>query len=373
MKKLVVLMLCIIIVVISSGCWDQKIYENTGFILQVGFETDGEDKVKISYLLPVVEPNADDISEIVYSDSNLLREFREKSRKLSNQLIEGGKIQQLVISDNLANKGINNLLEVIEREPSNPPNCFIVIAEGSVIQMAETARQFTDKPKRPAIYIKQLIENNAALSYIPESRVFEFTTKYFSPGIDPVAPIIKLRLNGGKGIEVRGTALFAGDKMVGKIDTEKTPFLLAMMGRMKRTQFIARSVSQEHSENEKKYAAIAINNFKRKLSVKIINNKPVVDINLNFNGSISEYQWNKKYDEQLQNSIQNKIAAEIEQNCYYILNYTKEVGSDPIGIGDIVRAKYNSYWENVKWENAYKATIFNVKVKLNITNHGVIQ
>lgn len=366
-------MVCIIIMVTSAGCWDQKIYEDIGFILQVGFETNGEGKIRMSYLLPVVEPNAQDISEIIYSDDNLLREFREESRKLSNQLIEGGKIQQLVISDDLAYKGINNLLEVIEREATNPPSCFIVIAEGSVIQMAEAARQFTDKPRRPAIYIKQLIENNAALSYIPESRIFEFTTRYFSPGIDPVAPIIKLRLNGGKGIEVRGTALFAGDKMVGKIDTEKTPLLLAMMGKMKHTQFTARSVSEDYSENEKKYAAIALNNVKRKLSVKIINNKPVVDINLNFNGSLSEYQWNKKYNEQLQKSIQNKIAAEIEQNCYYILNYTKEVGSDPIGIGDIVRAKYNSYWQQVKWENAYKATVFNVKVKLNITNHGVIQ
>lgn len=357
----------------STGCWDKKIYENIGFILQIGIELDGNDKVRMSYLIPVVEPTAKEPSELVYDDSNLLREFREKCRRTTNALIEGGKIQQVVISDTLAYRGINNLLEVMERESSNPPIAFVVIAEGSVIGMTEAAKQFTDKPPRPAIYLHNLIENNMKSSYIPETRVANFITESFSPGIDPVAPIVKLRLEGGGGIEVTGTALFVEDKMVGKIDTEKTPLLLAMMGKMKNTVLVSRNIVQKDSKTGKNYIAISLNKVKRKLSVKIIDNKPVVDINLNFNGGISEYKWNYKYNEEIQKSIENTVAAEIKQNCEWILKYTKEVGSDPIGIGDIVRAKHNKYWEKVRWEDCYKDVIFNVKVKLKIGNRGITQ
>lgn len=359
---------------ISSGCWDQKIYEKTGFILQVGLEPGPSGKFRASYLLPVVDPDAKDESELFYNDVNLLREFREKTRKASSQVVEAAKLQQIVISDTLAYKGgVNDLLEIIQRDPNIPPICYVIIAEGSVIEMSEAARQFVDKPTRPALYIHRLIENNMESSYVPEPRIFEFTSKYFSPGIDPITPIIKLRLRGGKGIEVTGTALFRGDRMAGKIDIEKTPFLMAMIGEMKHTTFVSRSVVYNNSDNEKKFVIFALNKVKRELSVKIINDKPVVNIDLNFKGSIGEYRWNQKYDEEIQKSIEDKAAAEIKENCEWILKYTQEVGSDPIGIGDIVRAKYDKYWGKVKWEDTYKNVVFKVNVKFNIKNHGVIQ
>lgn len=355
------------------GCWDQKIYENTGFVLQIGFETSDSGKILMSFLTPVVDPTAKESSELIYSDSNLVREFREKARRTSDKLIEGGKIQQVVISDSLAYKGINNLLEIIEREPTDPPIAYVIIAEGSVVKMNEVAKKLTDKPSRPAFYINRLIENNIQSSYIPETRIFEFSTKYFSPGIDPIVPIIKLQFDKGKGIEIAGTALFAGDKMVGKIDTEETSFLLAMMSKMKKTAFISKMVVAKDSENEKSGCAFTINKVNTKLSVNIINNTPVVNISLNFIGSLGEFEWNDKYDENVQNSIEDIVEMEIKEKCESILKYTQDVGSDPIGIGDIVRAKYNPYWENVKWESAYKDVTFNVKVKFKINNHGIIR
>jgi len=355
------------------GCWDQRIYENTGFVLQIGFENSEPGKILMSFITPVVDPTANEPSELIYSDANLVREFREKARRTSDRLVEGGKIQQVVISDSLAYRGINNLLEIIEREPTNPPVAYVIIAEGSVVKMNEVAKKLADKPSRPAFYIKRLIENNIQSSYIPETRIFQFSTDYFSPGIDPIVPIIKLQFDKGRGIEIAGTALFAGDKMVGKINTEQTPLLLAMMGEMRKTTFISQAIVGKKSENEKSGCAFTLNKVDKKLSVNVIDNTPVVNISLNFIGSLGEFEWNDKYDENIQNSIEDIVAREIKEKCENILKYTQEVGSDPIGIGDIVRAKYNPYWENVNWESAYKDVIFNVKVNFKINNHGIIR
>lgn len=161
--------------------------------------------------------------------------------------------------------------------------------------------------------------------------------------------------------------------MVGKINTIQTPMLLAMMGKMKPTTFISNKIVQTDSENQKNGYAVIFSKCKRKLSVKIVNNTPIVDISLIFNGSIGELQWNNNYDEVLQNSLEKILSSEIKQKCEDILKYTQEVGSDPIGIGDIIRANYDPYWQNIKWKDTYKDVIFNVNVNVNILSHGVIR
>lgn len=365
--------LMIIMMISFVGCWDQKIYENEGFVLSVGYEPSGKDKILMSFLSPVLDPNAKEAAELIYSEEKLLREFRESARKTSDKLIEGGKIQQILISDLLAEKGVNNLLEIIEREPTNPAIAYVVVVEGSPKSMLETAKKFGDKPPRPSIYINHLLENNIKSSYVPGTRVFHFSKIYFAPGIDPITPMIKLQSNKGGGIEVTGSALFAGDKMVGKIDTKETSLLLAIMGEMKKSSFVSDMLVSKDSENGKNGAVFTISKVKRKLSVEITDNRPVMDISLAFAGSLGEFEWNDKYDEDFEKSMEDIVAKEIKQNCEKVLKYAQEVGSDPLGIGDIVRAKHNSYWEKVDWNKDYKNVIFNIKVKFNITNHGGIR
>lgn len=372
MKKTIIFLLIIIITINLCGCWDQKIYEQSGFVLQVGFEPYDTKDMLISFTLPVVDMTARERTELIYSNGDMLREFREKARRTSAKVVEGGKIQQLLIEDFLASKGINNLFEVIERDSTDPPTAYVLITEGSPKEMFDALQGFEDKPS-PAFYIHDLIRSNIKSSYAPDTRIFQFSSLYFSPGIDPVAPIIKLQTDKGKGVEVTGTALFSGDKFVGKIDTKETPFLLAMMGKMKNSIFISKKLQEKEPENNKKGCAISITKVKRKLSVDILDNKPVVNISLNLKAAIAEFKWNKLYDSDFQEQLEEVISAEIKEICEKVLSYTQDVGSDPIGIGDIVRAKHNNYWEKVTWENAYKDVVFNVKVNVNISSHGVIR
>jgi spore germination protein len=326
----------------------------------------------ISFTLPVVDMSAKERTELIYSNADILREFREKARRTSAKVVEGGKIQQFLIEDSLASKGINNLLEVIERDSTDPPTAFVIITESSPKDIFEALQGYEDKPA-PAFYIHDLIKSNIKSSYVPETSIFQFSTLYFSPGIDPVAAIIKHQSDKGKGVEITGTALFAGDKFVGKIDVKETPFLLAMMGKMKRSVFISKKVQEKEPDNNKKGCAISITKAKRKLSVDMLDNKPKVNISLKLNATIADFKWNKMYDSDFEQYLEGVISAEIKEICERILRHTQEVGSDPIGIGDIIRAKHNSYWESVNWENAYKDVIFNVDVNVNIMNHGVIR
>jgi spore germination protein len=165
-KKTIIFLLIIIMTINLSGCWDQKIYEKSGFVLQVGFEPTNAKDMLISFTLPVVDTTAKERTELIYSNADMLREFREKARKTSAKVVEGGKIQQFLIEDTLASKGINNLLEVIERDSTDPPTAFVLITEGSPKEMFEELQGFEDKPA-PAFYIHDLIRSNIKSAYIP--------------------------------------------------------------------------------------------------------------------------------------------------------------------------------------------------------------
>lgn len=371
MRKLCAILL--IMTLFMEGCWDQKIYEKTGFILLVGIEASSNpDNLFITYSSPVVEAKAEEDVEIVYSkEENLLREFREDSRKISSKLLEGGKIQQILISDSLAAKGIGNLLEIFEREPTNPSIAYIIISEGSPNEMMLKSKTFGDKP-RSGFYTHQLIQNNIQQSFAPETQVFQFTSQYLSPGLDPIAPLVKLQFDKGKGIEVTGSALFSDDRMVGKINTWQTSLLLTMMGKLRSSVFVDKSLYDPGYKNGKRGCAFTIDKAKRKLKVHMIENKPAADIFLKLSGSIGELYWNGVSDIRNQESLEKLLAEDIKQNCQQVIKYTQEVGCDSLGIGDYVRAKYNSYWESVDWDKIYPFVKFNINVSVNITNHGVI-
>ncbi len=372
-KKLIVILLVFTSSTMLTGCWDQKIYEKSGFILQFGIESSSDGKLLMSYSIPVFDPKSKERVEFLYTTETAIREAREDIRAISPKTVEGGKLQQFLVSYDLAQKGMFNLFDFVERDSIIPSIAYMAVVEGSPKEMSEAIQKIGDKPW-PAFYINQLLANNISDSQTPDTDIDNFHTLVLSPGIDPIAPTLKLQYNKGKGVEVTGSALFSGDKLVGKIDKNMTAFLLAMMGKMKAHAFYkCTSLESEQKENEKSGVEFELKKPITKVDVKIVDDKPAVKISLFFNVNLVERQLTNKYDENLEMSYGKILEKEIEEQCLKVLKYTQEIGSDPIGIGDIVRAKNNSYFEAVKWENAYKNTDFYVKVKVNIMNHGLLR
>lgn len=363
----------ILIALFFTGCWDQKIYERIGFILQVGIESSEDKKLLVSYTSPVTDPRKSEQVELISSNVGLIREFRENAKGISAKSLEGGKTQQVVISSSLAEKGIENLLEIFERDPANPAIAYVIICEGSPRKLFDVSQKLGDKP-RPGFYLSQLIENNSGTSNCPNTSVFDFSVENLAPGIDPLTPIVKIEGEQGKGIRVGGAALFSGDKMVGKINPKETSLVLAMKGKMKRTEYIFKSIGPPENDNTgKSGAAVVLSKPKRKIDIKIENDLPVAKISLKFKGDYDEHEWNHIDKKDIQEKYEKLMGEELKNECMKVLKYTQEVGSDPIGIGDMVRAKNYSFWKQHKWEEVYKGITFEVEASVDIDRYGIIK
>lgn len=367
------LCLAILSLIIFTGCWDQRIYEEIGFILQVGIENSNDGGLLLSYTSPVADPKKPDQVEFISGNAKTIREFRNKARNVSSKALEAGKVQQIVISEALAEKGIINLLEIIERDSSNPAIAYIVISEESPKVLFDFIQKLGDKP-RPSFYMNQLIEDNAKTGNCPDTSIFKFSTYAFAEGIDAITPLVKMENEETNGIHVLGSALFHNDKMVGKLNQKDTSLLLAMKGKLKHTYYTFTSLDcPENDKSGKSGANMLLYKPKTKIKVHIEDNIPIVDISLKLSGVYEEHKWDHVDKKSVQRKYEKVMSKEIKNECIKLLKYTQEVGSDPIGIGDIIRAKYNTYWSNNSWKDLYSKAVFNVDADVNIVRYGVIK
>lgn len=368
-KKLIVFIITgLCSMVLFSGCWDQRPIDQTGVVLQSGFELSPEHKLLLTITYPAIGAKEKDLEEIISVEADLVRKAGNEFKTTSSKVLGFGKVRHLFFSKDLAALGIHHIMEILERDPLHPPLSYVVVVDGSPKELLEKVETFTTKP-RSSFYLNQLLENNINTAYAPDMKTYDFFIRYFAPGLDPITPLIKLEADG---VRVLGSALFAGDKMVGAIDTQQTAYLLAMMGQFKNTDLFFNPITPEKTESLKKGLALSNVRCRRKIRVDMENGRPVADIALTFTGLLIEYRRDALDRPSVQEQIEEELAGQIKQACLEILRYTQEIGSDPLGIGDLVRAKFPAYWQRVDWRTAYRETTVKLSVKLNILQYGAI-
>jgi spore germination protein len=371
--KVLLPLLLIFTTLCFSGCWDQMPFGTISFNLDIGVEFSDEKKLLVTRTSPVFEERVQEKTETYIVDADSIRQSRDDIRRMSPNLIVGGKLQHILISEGVAETGICKVLEIFERDPSTPNLCLVIVVKGSPRELLKAAEAFEDKPS-PGYNMNRLFENNVKLSHIPSTRIYRFNIDYFSPGIDPVVPMIKLADPYNKAIKIIGSALFAKDKMVGELNVPKTSLLLAMMKKSKKNyHHITFTDLEGQNELIKPVITLTYKDPKRYLEIDLKGRSPVVNLKLNIQGTVDEYKWDGLGKEVSEKELEEKLSENMKKQCKEILKYIQEVGSDPIGIGDMVRAKHNSYWESVEWEEAYKKIIFNVDVKVDIYQYGIIK
>ena len=372
-KKIYVLLL--IIPFILCGCWDEVLVENTEFLTIIGIERAPLGKLNVTYSAPIVDPDiTSSKAEVLETETNLVRIARDNLNRRSGKQMLAGKIQLILYSKEFAGDGhIVDTNSIFERDPSDALLAWVVIVDGSPRNLIHQAEEnFIDKPI-PTVYMNALLERAVSTANINETRVFNYDLISMAPGIDNTAPMIKIT---DKSIEVKGSALFSGKKMVGTINAQDSGLLIAMMKTLKHKKYtynasVPSSVKEIYAENQS--AAIQLSENSKKTNISIKNNKPVVDIYLDLSGYADEYKWDHLNDEKEVKKLNNHVQEQLRQDCQKLIVYMQNIESDPIGIGDIVRAKHNSYFKKVDWHTAYKQAKINVHVKFNLVEYGDIQ
>lgn len=373
--------LCILMMTLLTGCWDNVPIEERGFVIGSALDMKDE-KINGNYELTltnqfVVPAGASTTTggggeeqeafANLSASGNSVFAMDEEMASLTSKIPFFEHLKLLVISEELLSTPhlFADTLDMFVRDKEMRRGVKVVVTE-------EAKALFDFKPenaKLPAVYINDMLEDSLEKTslfkpvLVGDIHEFLLTNRSFT--------IPKMTSKGDK-VQYEGAAVFHGfkDKMVGSLDRDEMIGLNLIMGGMHGGTL----------EFDFEGDLITFRIYNAKAVVKINPKDPEnikIDIDIGLEGGVAEVFGNKSLDnpENIK-GIEKAAAKEVEK----IINRTvekaqKELNADIFGFGDKLRQRHYKTWQKIKddWdhgENYFAKSDVHVKAKAKIRTAG---
>ena len=351
---------------ILGGCWDQRIVEQMEFIINVGIDAAPDGRILVSMTAPFLQITPP--KPVLYATiADTTRQAREQIRLTTGGRLEEGKMEQVLIGETLARRGSLDYLEPFIRDPINPVLARIMVVKGTAKNFLEKAIKWKNLPL-PGVYLGRLLDQAEASSAVPDSRIDRFFVRYYAPGIDPVLAMAEATPTRA---HILGVALFQDDHMAGRLNVDETYLLVALAGKAhSRTQTLP--VPGELARGKKKMS-IRFTNVKAKPRLRIKAGVPEVAYELEFTGLLEDFQMGYPVTDKVLKEIETSAAGSLTAMLETLWGKLVAANSDPLGLGNQVRARFNEYWLAHDWRKVYPAIEARFRVQVDLLNYGVMR
>lgn len=418
-----------IIIIIISFLFSFNIYTNSSediddmaYVMAIGVDTDSNEKYKISLQLSTMESSATDAmlkttssssggssnssgsSEadtaskyVVYTmetdsiDSaiNIANAYVNKNINLSHCKI-------LVISEEIAKNGIEDIVNSIINKVEVRPDCNIVISKVPADEFDDTKSQ----PKIEDILSKYYdvasnIENGRGYSETVKLSDFylklndSFYQAYATLGITSNPSSNRSNKGASSNIDVQsrslvshpdesavetlGLAVFNHDKLVGTLSANQT-----MAYQLITNNFNYCTLNMPSPFSKDETLDLYLSTLKNpKIKVRIVNGSPFVEVNLYITTRLLSFNSNNisTLTEENLYIIKNSVTKYLEEQVYdYFDTTSKKLNSDIAGIGRYAAKNFRTAeeWESYNWLENYKNCTFKVNVDISIKSGHIL-
>ncbi|ARK30260.1 Ger(x)C family spore germination protein [Halalkalibacter krulwichiae] len=368
-KRLQCSFLILLFVVILSGCVETSVVDEVSMVRAAAFDTVEGGRIKVTANFPTFP---EDGAENTLADGLLAAtgDTTKGARIILNQKnqkpLVAGQLRLLLFSEELAEGGIENLIDAMYRDPSVGNRIYLAIAEGS------DAGRFLESDEKSGelsgVFLPELIEHNMENNMVPETNMHQFLFSLYNDGRDAFLPLV--RKTEEENIDVWGTAVFSGDKLHTKLDHDDS-FMLKMM--LERTK---RSTKQFSLQNDEDETFVVIDNIHSSVSrtIHTQGEVPEFKVEIDIIGAIDDYSGDKNLDDEtIIKEIETSVEETIKADSENLLNDFREKGIDPVGVGEVYRST-NRNWDAERWKNEIYPTVsFTVDVELKVVQSGAVE
>ena len=382
-------MILLIIVVLFTGCWDWEELNNLTIVSGIGLDQ-AEEPGKILFTAQVISPAAlsgsggdsggtrgggegsaetQAVRVLTTTEETVFQAVRKLSTQASNRLLLS-HLQVIVISREAAEQGIYHYIDFFARDPEPRPDIRVLVAEK---EAGEIMRQPCGVSNIPALGLYRAVQTAELNALAPDITMQEANIRLASETIELIAPIAKLYQEKGVSrvtktrIDIDGTAVFRGDKMVGKLNHRETRGLLWILGKVKTGIIVT-----EHAEGKQ---SLEIVKAQSKITPEIRNNELVVKIAVDVTSNLGDQQCSKNLtDPVMIASLEEKQTAEIKKEISGAVKKAQELKADIFGFGDELRRKYPEQWKKLEqhWAELFPGIKIELEIKSQIKATGAL-
>ncbi|WP_096200819.1 Ger(x)C family spore germination protein [Bacillus sp. FJAT-45350] len=361
-----------IIVICVTGCAEQRIVEELGFIHSVAYELNEErDSEEAGVLvmtvaLPQITPTAKEDREVLTTIGHTSKEAKARLSRKTDRILVSGQLRTALFSMNLAEKGIHDTMDTLKRDNAIGLNVKIITINGSGKELL-----LEDFPKHPRTsrYIYDLIEKEAKTNTTVDTTLHYFTRDYYDDGIDPITPIIKM----GEGeIIIDGIALYRHDQMAMTVNPKDSRIFKMLHG-----DYVGGDLTFEmelEQEEKEDYLFISFTTLESKRKIKPLS-PTKIQIEVEVQDAIEEYTgYLSLANDDVQREIENKLAKKIRTISNTLIEEMQTNRTDALGVGQYVRNNLSyQEWLNLNWREVYPTAEIDVQVNVKLKGFGSVK
>ena len=349
MKKIILLLF----IFLFTGCFNYGELNKMAIVTSIGI-----DKVKDKYLVSVQVINAkkdnekgSNITVYTHKGHTIFEALRETTLKSPKKLY-GGHMEKLVLSKEVAEDGIINVIDSFERISDIKNEFNIIILENG--KAYNLLKILTTSENIPAEYVKHTIDiasKYTSLTY--STKLDEFLSLYLKKGIDPVIPLIKVNnynKDGSTLENINTSSPISKISTIEKLGLTKDGKLIDYLNKNETIgyNFLKKGknktiISLKCDNNN--YISLTLSN-KTKYKIKKDNNKYFVKYILNISGTVNEYNCDKDLNNKKNlRRIEKKVKKKIDNYLNQTINKQYNSNSKFLGLENII------YLQNYKYNN----------------------
>lgn len=363
-------------VMIVTGCGDRQIFDETGLATAVGYDLLKDGNIRGTAIMPSINPEAKKKIQIFSATGETSKSIRDRVNLQSDKRVLGGQIRVALYSENLAKRGLGSIVDTLYRDSSISSRVYLCLFEGETYDMLTYPYS---EEGNIGIYLYRMIEQNIEGEKIPSSTMHEFFRAYYDKGIDPIMPYIARK---GNELQIKGIALFQGERYVGWI-TPKEAFLIKLMhGKFSigsyDTSVPAHIFGEEPKSrgSKKDRVQLVFDTISSKSKIELTQvSPPVFDIHIRLHARILELTLPLKLENaKLMKIMENALDKEIEKELQKVVSKLQDLDVDPAGFGMVYRANRRGManMTQAEWRKMFKEAKFRFHVKSTIIRNGVM-
>ncbi|MEC4587299.1 Ger(x)C family spore germination protein [Bacillus safensis] len=376
-RYILILLMCVSLI-FMPGCWDQNLLKDISLVLTSAVDQGEDDNAKYSITYRKVQQSqsmqqgntGSYLTTVLTTEAPTLRKARSNFSRSVDQKIDMSKMRVLLIGDEFAQNRLLPYLDMFYRDPKSPLLANLAVVQGG--SCVELINQLLKEKLIVNDYLNNLITSASHSSQVSPKNIQNVRSKMLQTGEDFTLPLLYYDKS-KKLTSVRGVALFHNEKKKGELYAQDAILLTIMDGKMGSFANFTKKVRSDMKLKENNYITIQVTDSKR--DIKIVNpdhRNVTFSLDYEFTTSVLEYPKDNLDTDKKIKMLNKRLSAILTKDAERVIAALQEANSDVLSLGRKYRVKHYDEYMKMNWVTDYPKVKIIPKVKVNITQTGII-
>lgn len=378
MKKIFAIALPALMLLLTAGCWSKVELENRAIVSGVAIDRGEGGLLEVS--AQVIKPGevktgtsaGGGVSRppvmILSADGNTVFEAIREIASKSGRKLFWGQSQVLIIGEEAARNGIDDILDFFNRDAEPRRRAFIAVTQGKAKDLLYADFNMA---KIPAYGIADVIEGSSVNSRAAVVRIQDYARDISEPSSKPLTSRLALYEDkqGKKGVMSSGAGVFSEYRLIGFLNEEETRGYLWVTGKVK-GGIVSAPVEED------KRVAMEVLKATGRITPELHGGGVKVKISVDVVGNIAEVQDKKLdiNDPKVIPELEMRLSETVSREVWSAISRARDLDADIFGFGEKVRRKYPRQWKDYssRWDALFLSAPVEVAVNVELKRTGKI-